>query len=268
MKFRAHEDNTREIFTGISRKGRGAEMSELIFYDGNLLTFCDSTGLVFRVDGDRLFLRLAIADGNGKEEKPFKTEWATTKDGLLHVGSMGKEWVQDGQVLHHNMEWIKVIDTCGVIRNLDWTENYQALRRAVNCTSPGYLSHEAVAWHPQRQRWIFAPRRASTDTPYSEGADENLGTNLLLLADETFTDIQVHTAGELRMDIGVTSIKLIPNTDVIVALKVYERANESFKTWLTVFDVEGNILSDPPLILIDSEHKFEGIEFVATEQSQ
>lgn len=28
------------------------------------------------------------------------------------------------------------------------TANYKALRVATNTTFPGYLSHEAVAWHP------------------------------------------------------------------------------------------------------------------------
>lgn len=28
------------------------------------------------------------------------------------------------------------------------TANYNALRKATNTTFPGYLSHEAVVWHP------------------------------------------------------------------------------------------------------------------------
>ena len=35
-------------------------------------------------------------DGNGREPKPFKIEWATEKDNLLYIGSFGKEWVVDG----------------------------------------------------------------------------------------------------------------------------------------------------------------------------
>jgi len=33
--------------------------------------------------------RWAIADGDGHKAKPFKMEWATTKDGLLFLGSSG-----------------------------------------------------------------------------------------------------------------------------------------------------------------------------------
>ena len=32
------------------------------------------------------------ADGDGDEAKPFKTEWATIKDGKLWIGSIGFEW--------------------------------------------------------------------------------------------------------------------------------------------------------------------------------
>ncbi len=32
----------------------------------------------------------------GRHPKPFKTEWATEKDGLLYLGSIGKEWVVNG----------------------------------------------------------------------------------------------------------------------------------------------------------------------------
>ena len=40
----------------------------------------------------KVFQRWAIADGDGDEAKPFKTEWATIKDGKLWIGSIGFEW--------------------------------------------------------------------------------------------------------------------------------------------------------------------------------
>lgn len=54
--------------------------------------------------------RWALADGDGEQAKPFKSEWATVKDGLLYIGSIGKEWtiVADNKshVLHRNSEWV------------------------------------------------------------------------------------------------------------------------------------------------------------------
>ncbi len=34
------------------------------------------------------------------------------------------------------------------MNSYDWSANYLALRQATNTTFPGYLSHEAVTWHP------------------------------------------------------------------------------------------------------------------------
>jgi hypothetical protein len=83
------------------------------------------------------------------------------------------------EALHHNCVWVKTLDRCGKITSHDWytlslsrvllqqassgawlmplllslmtdhrTANYKALRVATNTTFPGYMSHEAVAWHP------------------------------------------------------------------------------------------------------------------------
>ena len=41
------------------------------------------------VDRSQVFQRWALADGDGNQAKPFKTEWATIKDGSLWVGSPG-----------------------------------------------------------------------------------------------------------------------------------------------------------------------------------
>lgn len=33
-------------------------------------------------------------------------------------------------------------------------------------------------------------------------------------------------------------------------------------TWLTVFDEEGNILIDPPFVLVSDTEKYEGLDFL------
>lgn len=78
--------------------------------------------------------------GLGRHTKPFKMEWATEKDGLLYLGSIGKEWVVNGvrdalqqagihlidvksllqETIHHNCVWVKTIDQCGRIKSHDW----------------------------------------------------------------------------------------------------------------------------------------------------
>lgn len=83
--------------THTATKNRSMELSELVRFRHLLFGMCDYTGLVFKIrakDG-AVFQRNAIADGNGEEPKPFKTEWATVKDGQLYVGSVGKAWIID-----------------------------------------------------------------------------------------------------------------------------------------------------------------------------
>eukprot|EP00658_Telonema_sp_P-2_P082898 TRINITY_DN8848_c0_g1_i3.p2 TRINITY_DN8848_c0_g1~~TRINITY_DN8848_c0_g1_i3.p2 ORF type:complete len:261 (-),score=70.99 TRINITY_DN8848_c0_g1_i3:50-832(-) len=84
---------TLTLQTHTSTKNRSMELSELVRFNRNLFAMCDMTGIIFKVmpDSGRVFQRFAIADGNGDEPKPFKIEWATVKDNLLWVGSVGKE---------------------------------------------------------------------------------------------------------------------------------------------------------------------------------
>ena len=84
-----------------SYRNRSMELSELVRYDHLLLAMCDITGLVFKIKQEKhqkpqVFQRWALADGDGEKAKPFKGEWATVKDGMLYMGSTGKEWTSLG----------------------------------------------------------------------------------------------------------------------------------------------------------------------------
>lgn len=54
----------------------------------------------------------------------------------------------------------------------------------------GYVIHESAGWSDLHQRWMFLPRRASTEQ-YHDTTDEKMGTNVLILADESFDKIEV-----------------------------------------------------------------------------
>lgn len=111
-----------DVIGKISEANRGMELSELILYDGKMLTFDDRTGIVFdlratieeihhlrerkfaipirQVDNQKKIKsvipipRLVLSEGNGLDtSKGMKVEWATEKDNLLYVGSFGKEFV-------------------------------------------------------------------------------------------------------------------------------------------------------------------------------
>lgn len=250
------------LISDISRKNRSMELSELVTYNHLLLGMCDYTGIVYKIQKEdgRVFQRHLINDGNGDEPKPFKIEWATVKDGLLFIGSIGLEWIENGKIKHRNPEWVKTISADGTIENINWHPIYLALRSATNTTRPGYLWHEAVHWDPRTRRWLFLPRKASEDTMYHPKTDETMGTDLIVLANEDFTHIDVkrfkplsqappaspssstttssasvNSSGEITEDerrrfqhyesneYGFTSVRKLPGSDgLFVATKVRE----------------------------------------------
>jgi len=50
---------------------------------------------VFEVREDAVLPRYILGNGDGNVDKGFKCEWMTVKDGLLYVGSTGKEWTNE-----------------------------------------------------------------------------------------------------------------------------------------------------------------------------
>jgi soluble calcium-activated nucleotidase 1 len=54
----------------------------------------------------------------------------------------------------------------------------------------GYVTHEAVVWSDVHSRWFFLPRRCSEES-YNDVLDETRGCNVMITADDTFTNIKV-----------------------------------------------------------------------------
>lgn len=53
-----------------------------------------------------------------RSNKGFKSEWATVRDQVLYVGSMGKEWTTaDGLFQNNNPMYIKAVTTKGEVRS-------------------------------------------------------------------------------------------------------------------------------------------------------
>lgn len=161
-------------------------------------------------------------------------------------------------------EWVKIINPNGAVSSVNWREKYNVLRIATNTTLPGYLSHEAVLWHPVINKWIFLPRKCSFEE-YDDVRDENKGTNLMLIVSEDFSDISVQTVGPAESDYGFTSIALVPGSSLMIALKVKEQG-EIVHTKMTVFDIQGNIVLNPVWIDV-ANVKFEGVVFLGGQES-
>ncbi|XP_033117806.1 soluble calcium-activated nucleotidase 1-like [Anneissia japonica] len=190
----------------------------------------------------------------------FKAEWMAVKDEHLYVGGLGKEWTTTtGELVNLNPQWVKVISHHGEVRHVQWTQNYNAMRKSAGYEYPGYMIHESGVWSDHHQQWFFLPRRAST-MRYDEVEDEHRATNILLRCSEDFEHITVTRIGSLNVIRGFSSFKFIPGTkdQVIVALKTEENSGE-IATYLTIFNINGGVIYPDEKI---ADNKYEGIEFI------
>ena len=257
-----------ELKGTLSMGGRGMELSELIIFNGRLLTVDDRTGIIYWVHFEknrkvRLSPWIILSDGNGEETKGFKCEWATVKDNHLYVGGLGKEWTtSEGVVLNFNPMWVKRISITGEVENIDWHDYYVKMRSSAGIEFPGYMIHEAIVWSKIHKQWFILPRRASI-SKYNDVDDERHGTNFLLRANHDFSEkIDVSRVSELGEPAthGFSSFKFIPGTQdtVIIALKSEEYLG-NIASYIMVFNIDGTILYPETKI---GDHKYEGIEFV------
>ena len=264
----------------MATRNRSLELSELVWFQHKYLAMCDVSGVVYKLrphDGD-IFPRFVLADGDGKTTKTFKTEWAARYKNDLIMGSHGKEWIQDGVLQDRGAEWIKRLDPDGRIRSLNWGSYYERLRRETNTTSPGYLTHEAVDWNEDLQEWIFLPRkavfRAQTSTTFADSSDEHAGSNLIIYANEDFSEIRTGTVGPLETQWGFSSMAAIPQSELVLAIKVKELGDIT-ESKLTVFNITDQSIhisediSDSELnangtggFVSAGNVKFEGVEFL------
>jgi len=252
----------------LNEAGRGLELSELILYNNALLSFDDRTGVIYEMlQDDRPVPRHVINEGNGETSKGMKIEWATVKDDLLYVGSFGKEFTSSNGsvILNENNFWVATVTKDGNIQYIDWKPVYNLVRKVVDADFPGYMIHEAVNWSPVLKKWIFLPRRVSSER-YDEVLDESRGSNRMILVTEDFSSAEVKTVGKIMPTRGFSSFKFIPGTqnEQIVALKSEEKCENdlcSQKSYITVFTQSGEVLMEEQEI--PSLFKYEGIEFVA-----
>jgi soluble calcium-activated nucleotidase 1 len=238
---------------------RGMELSELAFFNDQLFTFDDRTGIVYFVEGDKVIPKHILMDGNGRIDKGLKIEWATVKDDHLYVGSTGKEWTTPkGEFVNNNPQWVARIDAEGRIDRLDWSNHYTALRKVTDTMFPGYLLHEGVRWNAALRRWFFLPRRVSKE-PYDESLDEERGSNTVISMNEQFSDIRVSHIGENKPTHGFSTFQFLPFREhEVVALKTEEH-RDKISTYIMVFDLNGQVLMEETFI---GNVKFEGIEVV------
>jgi len=243
------------------------ELSELVAFNGKLYTCDDRTGIIFEIPFDDSVAQeiqpipwVILADGNGTSSKGFKCEWATVKEDHLWVGGLGKDWTTpEGEFVNYNPQFVKKISTTGEVTHISWRMNYQKISSEMGIHFPGYVVHESANWSDVMKKWMFLPRRASSEK-YNDKTDERKGTNVMVVADEDFNTIKVTTVGEVIPTHGFSSFKFIPGTQdkLVIALKSEEIEGKT-ATYIMVFDIEGNIILPETKV---GDHKYEGIEFL------
>jgi len=251
-----------DVKSRMNEDGRGMELSDLTFFNNQLLTFDDRTGIVYEIDIEKtqVIPRHILTDGNGRSNKGFKCEWSTVKDGLLYVGGLGKEWTTpEGELVSRDPQYVKTIDLYGGIEHVSWINVYESLREATGTLNPGYLIHEAVRFNPATRRWYFLPRRVSTEM-YNDVLDESRGSNVAISTDEFFGDIKVFHLGHKIPTHGFSAFAFVPYREhELVALKT-EESDGTIATYITAFDLDdGRVLLEETQI---GDVKFEGIEFL------
>ena len=255
-------DEENEVFaSSLAQGGRGMELSELVCFDGRILSLDDRTGVVYEIVDRHVSPWVVMADGDGHESKGFKGEWSTVKDGQLYIGGLGKEWTTTtGKILNFNPQYVKIIGPSGAMTHISWVDNYKKLLQAAGIEPPGYLIHESAAWSSLNKKWFFLPRRASK-LKYDDKADERRGTNMILSCTEDFSECEQTLVGPLNVTHGFSSFKFIPGTNEqqIVALKTQE-VDGNIASYIMAFDVHGRILMKEQKI--PGSYKFEGIEFL------
>ena len=66
----------------------------------------------------------------------------------------------------------------------------------------------------------------------------------------------------MESELGFTSMKLVPDTNEILAIKVLE-IDDQTKTFITAFDLQGNFYLEPKWMeLVSSTIKYEGLAFL------
>ncbi|KAJ3449896.1 apyrase [Anaeramoeba flamelloides] len=247
------------LYGYLSEFDRGMELSELINWNGMLLAFDDRTGIAYDIRTDQPMPKYFLTTGAGNKPKSFKSEWATIKDDVLYVGSLGKEFTEDGEIVDYDHCYVKKIFKNGEIEHEDWTDKYNIIRAATNSRYPGYQIQEAVGWSAKYNRWYFIPRRVSQG-PYDEQKDELRGSNKIISVNSKFQDLHIQEIGERDPKKGCSSFKFIPGRpDEMVLLKTIE-VNGKSSSYISVINyIENKILL--PDTLINSK-KYEGIEFL------
>mmetsp|Transcript_31078 Transcript_31078/g.34386 ORF Transcript_31078/g.34386 Transcript_31078/m.34386 type:complete len:377 (-) Transcript_31078:81-1211(-) len=266
-----------------SKKGRGAEYSLLEPYGNKILTACDKTGNLDEViphpdatsdgspkyalqpvvEGDQLGRKRLVVlhgDGTSNPQKGLKCEWSSQyRDGSVYIGSTGKEQTHKDGTTDGGAMWVKSIHSnTWKITNIDWTDKYNALRKAVQCYhTDGYIHHESARYSSVHNKWFFLPRKLSR-LPFNFRKDDTKCINLMLAISYTNSEVIAKPILEYDPLRGCADFFFLPDTNDthIFVLRTVETQDEHIYSYASVIDLEGTILMEE--FRFAKGRKFEG----------
>lgn len=292
-------ENVRPVQTDSGRThsgSRGMELSELVWFNGHLLTPDDRTGALLEIlsphgtlnETARSLLpssssrvppsvrqQVLLYDADGLDTgTPFKAEWMVVKDDSLIIGGHGRPYTdaRDGvTILSNGPRWVKSINSQFEVSHVNWSAQFDALMSSVDIRFPGYLMHEAVLWSHERREWVFLPRRRSKQSFDAESVMRR-GWNGVITASEDFTSLRYVVIQGLSDSSGLrgfSSAKFLPGSRdrLIAALRTVEVETQKDGVWLretasfiSVFDIlTGDMKLDETKV---SDLKYEGLAFI------
>ncbi|CAJ0951648.1 unnamed protein product, partial [Mesorhabditis belari] len=262
-QLKIHWSLTKNYSTQLNVKGMGMQLSDLVKFRGDYLSPDDKTGLVYKLKADSAVPWVYLADGDGNNERQFKTEWLTVKDGNVYAGSIGTEFLGDqGEIENLNQMFVKKITPYGNVIHMNWTEKYVALREKIGIHPLGYVTHEAVRWSEIHKKWFFLPRQIAKTLGPPYRRDNKQGANLMMITSDCFCDIETINVGKPQATHGFSAFDFVPDTGdtLIMAIKT-EEILSALRSYVMVFDITGKILIDETEIPMENQ-KFEGLSFL------
>lgn len=251
-----------ELSTKLNYDGRGNELSELVQFYDNVYAFEDKTGVVSVVDRvhEDTYPFVIIADGNGYEENGAKHEWATIVNDTIIVGSHGKDVIDvNGDEERKNKYYINKIYKNGFYMFEDWTDVYTLIEETLQVGSKGYVTHEAVTYCYQKDKWYFAPRKCSSETFETTDDEMHRACKKIVQLDGNLQNPIIIEDPQYNESRCFASMKSIPyHEDYLVYIKSYE-VDGDFESWIGMMDTQGNIIMEEVSI---GKNKFEGIEII------
>uniref|UniRef100_A0A7G3A859 Putative apyrase n=1 Tax=Lutzomyia longipalpis TaxID=7200 RepID=A0A7G3A859_LUTLO len=246
------EKKNYDVVTRYAYKGRGAELSELLFFNGKMYTFDDKTGIISDITNHQLVPWVILGDGAGNETNGFKCEWATIKDDHIYVGSVGVEnYDDDDKLENRNNFFVKKVSKTGEVIHENWYDIYDRIRNTLGC----YVVAN------QTKKWIFLPRKCS-EKSYVKADVDATGCNKMIITSEDFSTIEYLDiqATPLQKERGFSSFKFVPDSQesMIVGLTTVENG-KTINTAIIGLDLQGKILYPETKIFND---KYEGVAFL------